>query len=80
MVVAEPANAQPHESRCPFRLRNAMEERILATKAQIRVEAKLMCFRACMDCNSADECDPDDAWMEEARAALEADETKSKLK
>jgi hypothetical protein len=42
----------------------------MATKAEIREKAKALCFKACMDCKSADECDPDEAWFEDARAAL----------
>ena len=71
MVVAAPAIAQLHESRCLFCLRNAMEEGFLATKAKIRATAKALCFRACTDCKSADECDPDENWIEEAMATLE---------
>jgi hypothetical protein len=52
----------------------------MATKAEIRVSAKSLCFRACTDCTSADECDPDENWIEEARAALETNEIKSKSK
>jgi len=78
------AVAQPHENRCPFRLRNTMGEEILATKAEIRAAAKALCFQACTDCKSADECDldcdPDEAWIKEARVALEANEFKSKSK
>jgi hypothetical protein len=55
-------------------------EEIMATKAEIRVSAKSLCFRACTDCTSADECDPDENWIEEARAALETNEIKSKSK
>jgi hypothetical protein len=33
-----------------------------------------------MDCKSANECDPDDAWMKEARNVLEANEIKRKSK
>ncbi len=54
-----------------FRFRNAMEEGYLATKANIRAMAKALCFRACTDCKSADECDPDKNWIEEALAILE---------
>jgi len=71
MVVAAPAIAQPHESRCLFCLRNAMEEGFLARKAEIRAAAKALCFRACTDCKSADECDPDENWIEEALVTLE---------
>ena len=63
--------AQFRASRCLFHLRNAMEEGFLATKAKIRTVAKALCFRACTDCKSADECDPDENWIEEARATLE---------
>lgn len=52
----------------------------MTTKNQIRATAKALCFRACTDCKSADECDPDDNWMVEARAALEADKIDSKSK
>jgi DNA-binding SARP family transcriptional activator len=52
----------------------------VTTRVQIRATAKALCFRACTDCKSADECDPDDNWIEEARAALEADKIKSKSK
>ena len=52
----------------------------MTTKNQIRATAKALCFRACTDCKSADECDPDDNWMVEARAALEADKINSKSK
>jgi hypothetical protein len=51
--------------------RNAMVEGFLATKAEIRVAAKALCFRACTDCKSADECDPDENWIEEAQVNLE---------
>ena len=71
MVVAAPATAQPYESRCLFCLRSAIEEGFLATKAEIRAAAKALCFRACTDCKSADECDPDKNWIEEALAILE---------
>jgi hypothetical protein len=47
-----------------------MEEGYLATKAKIRAMAKALCFRACTDCKSADECDPDKNWIEEALAIL----------
>jgi methylphosphotriester-DNA--protein-cysteine methyltransferase len=43
----------------------------LATKAKIRATAKALCFRACTDCKSADECDPDENWIKEALAILE---------
>ena len=43
----------------------------MATKAKIRAMAKALCFRACTDCKSADECDPDKNWIEEALAILE---------
>jgi len=52
----------------------------VTTKVQIREAAKALCFRACTDCRSADECDPDDNWIEEARAALAANKIKSKSK
>jgi hypothetical protein len=42
-----------------------------ATKAKIRAVAKALCFRACTDCKSAVECDPDKNWIEEALAILE---------
>ena len=42
----------------------------MATKAEIRTMAKALCFQACTDCKSADECDPDESWIKEARAAL----------
>ena len=71
MVVAAPAIAQPYESRRLFCLRNAIEEGFLATKAEIRAAAKALCFRACTDCKSADECDPDENWIEEALVTLE---------
>jgi len=45
----------------------------MTTKAENRTTAKALCFQACTDCKSADECDPDENWMKEARAALEAD-------
>jgi hypothetical protein len=45
----------------------------MATKAEVRTTAKVLCFRACTDCKSADECEPDDNWIEEAQAALKAD-------
>jgi len=50
----------------------------VTTRVQIRATAKALCFRACTDCKSADECDPDDNWIEEARAVLGADKIKSK--
>ena len=34
-------------------------------------DSKALCFRACTDCKSADECDPDKNWIEEALAILE---------
>jgi hypothetical protein len=71
MVVAAPATAQLYESRCLFCLRSAIEERFLATKAEIRAAAKALCFRASTDCKSADECDPDENWIEEALVTLE---------
>jgi len=37
-------------------------------------------YRRRTDCTSADECDPDENWIEEARAALETNEIKSKSK
>ena len=49
----------------------AIEEGFLATKAEIRAAAKALCFRACTDCKSADECDPDENWIEEALVTLE---------
>lgn len=52
----------------------------MTTKVQVRAAAKALCFRACTDCRSADECDPDDNWIEEARTALEANKIKSKSK
>lgn len=52
----------------------------MTTRVQIRATAQALCFRACTDCKSADECDPDDNWIEEARVALEADKIKSKSK
>jgi len=52
----------------------------VTTKTQIRAKAQALCFQACMDCESADECDPDDAWIKEARNVLEANEIKSKSK
>jgi len=52
-------------------LRHAIEEGFLATKAEIRAAAKALCFRACTDCKSADECDPDENWIEEALVTLE---------
>lgn len=52
----------------------------MTTKVQIRAAAKALCFQACTDCRSADECDPDDNWIEEARAAFEANKIKSKAK
>ena len=52
----------------------------MTTKVQIRAAAKALCFRACTDCRSADECDPDDNWIEEARAALAANKIKTKSK
>jgi hypothetical protein len=41
------------------------------TIAELKATAKSLCFRACTDCKSADECNPDELWIEEARAALE---------
>jgi hypothetical protein len=52
----------------------------VTTKTRIRAKAQSLCFLACMDCKSADECDPDDAWLKEARVALDAIEIKSKTK
>jgi hypothetical protein len=52
----------------------------VTTKTQIRAKAQALCFRAWMDCESADECDPDEAWIKEARLALDANEIKSKSK
>jgi hypothetical protein len=52
----------------------------VTTKVQIRATAKALCFQACTDCKSADECDPDDNWIEEARAVLEPNKIKSKSK
>jgi methylphosphotriester-DNA--protein-cysteine methyltransferase len=52
----------------------------VTTTVQIRAAAQALCFRACTDCKSADECEPDDNWIEEARAALEVDKIKSKSK
>jgi len=49
------------------------------TTVQIRAAAKALCFQACTDCRCADECDPDDNWIEEARA-IEANKIKSKSK
>jgi hypothetical protein len=43
----------------------------MVTKAEIRATARSLCFQACTDCASADECDPDEHWVEEARAALD---------
>lgn len=60
--------------------RKVTGEEIMATKAEIRASAKSLCFQACTDCTSADECDPDENWIEEARAALETNEIKSKSK
>jgi hypothetical protein len=48
-----------------------MSDESMVTEAEIRATAKRLCFRACTDCESADECDPDDNWLKEARAALE---------
>jgi hypothetical protein len=45
----------------------------MVTKAEIRATARSLCFQACTDCASADECDPDEHWIEEARVALESD-------
>jgi hypothetical protein len=45
----------------------------MVTEAEIRATAKRLCFRACIDCESADECDPADEWLKEARIVLEAD-------
>jgi len=70
-IVVARRLSQFHERRSLFRLRNAVEERYLATKAKIRAVAKALCFRACTDCKSADECDPDKNWIEEALAILE---------
>ena len=42
----------------------------MATEAEIRASAKSLCFRACTDCTSADECDPDENWIKEALAIL----------
>ena len=63
-----------------YRQRKVTGEEIMATKAEISASAKSLCFRACTDCTSADECDPDENWIEEARAALETNEIKSKSK
>ena len=63
-----------------YRQRKVTGEEIMATKAEIRASAKSLCFQACTDCTSADECDPDENWIEEARAALETNEIKSKSK
>jgi hypothetical protein len=43
----------------------------MVTDAELRTTARSLCFRACTDCKSADECDPDKHWIEVARAALE---------
>jgi hypothetical protein len=43
----------------------------MVTNAELRATAKWLCFRACTDCKSADECDPDENWIKEARASLE---------
>jgi hypothetical protein len=45
----------------------------MVTETEIRATAKRLCFRACTDCESADECDPDDNWLKEAWIVLEAD-------
>jgi hypothetical protein len=42
--------------------------------------AKVLPFPARTDCKSADECDPRDNWLKEARATLEVDEIKRKSK
>ena len=39
-------------------------------KAKVRATAKALCFRACTDCKSEDECDPDENWIKEALAIL----------
>jgi len=52
----------------------------MATKADVTVRAKELCFRACTDCKSANECDPDEAWIEEARVSLEANGIMKKSK
>lgn len=46
----------------------------MATRAEIKTTAKALCFQACTDCKSADECDPDESWINEARTILEAKE------
>ena len=48
----------------------------MATDEEVRAAAKSLCFEACTDCKSANECDPDDNWMKEARAAIETDGVK----
>jgi hypothetical protein len=50
----------------------------MATDEEVRAEAKALCFEACTGCKSADECDPDENWMKEARAALEVDGAKQR--
>jgi hypothetical protein len=48
----------------------------MATDEEVRAAAKTLCFEACTDCKSADECDPDDNWIKEARGVVEADAAK----
>jgi hypothetical protein len=43
----------------------------MVTNAELRATAKSLCFRVCTDCKTADECDPDEHWIGEARVALE---------
>jgi hypothetical protein len=52
----------------------------VATKVELKAAAQELCFRACTDCESADECDPDEAWIEEARVTLAANEIKNTSK
>jgi hypothetical protein len=77
MTIANLRLAKTREVYCQ---RKVTGEEIMATKVEIRASAKSLCFQACTDCMSADECDPDENWIEEARAALETNEIKSKSK
>ena len=55
------------------RLCKVMWKEPMVTAAEIRATAKRLCFQACTDCESADECKPDENWLKEARTVLEAD-------
>jgi hypothetical protein len=46
----------------------------MAMRYDIRMAAQALCFRACTDCKSADECDPDINWLYQAKTILEAKE------